>query len=314
MIKEKSKIDFDYEVKKIYKEKSYDSLEECIKDVEFPKNSDGIYADEKDFKSAFKDTKYIKKLSLDLKSTDELYKNNFSSLIAIFYINKDVSLFEVTNIMDKLYLNLPKETKIIFGSEVCDIPKEEQRVEFYFDDTKREALDKFKSDFGTLASNKNLKKLNIDRFINYENNMNIRELETNDLKEVFELIINKNFIKNIKSYDDFVVLIKEIKEKNDYKMFGLFVDNVLVAYAGVTTQTTLYYKKHLFINELNIMFEYDENYSSQMIDFLSDFALKNNCHYLVTYDVYKHENIYFYRFLERNKFIYGDFFRYIKIK
>jgi hypothetical protein len=216
--------------------------------------------------------------------------------------------------MDKLYLNLPKETKIIFGSEVCDIPKEEQRVEFYFDDTKREALDKFKSDFGTLASNKNLKKLNIDRFINYENNMNIRELETNDLKEVFELIINKNFIKNIKSYDDFVVLIKEIKEKNDYKMFGLFVDNVLVAYAGVTTQTTLYYKKHLFINELSIMFEYDENYSSQMIDFLGNFALKNDCNYLVTYDVYKHENIYFYRFLEENSFDYGNFSRHIKIK
>ena len=62
MIKEKSKIDFDYEVKKIYKEKSYDSLEECIKDFEFPKNSDEIYVDEKDFKIAFKDTKYIKKL------------------------------------------------------------------------------------------------------------------------------------------------------------------------------------------------------------------------------------------------------------
>lgn len=314
MIKEKSKIDFDYEVKKIYKEKSYDSLEECIKDVEFPKNSDGIYADEKDFKSAFKDTKYIKKLSLDLKSTDELYKNNFSSLIAIFYINKDVSLFEVTNIMDKLYLNLPKETKIIFGSEVCDIPKEEQRVEFYFDDTKREALDKFKSDFGTLASNKNLKKLNIDRFINYENNMNIRELETNDLKEVFELIINRYFTNTIKDYDEFLELVKEMKEKNSYKMFGLFVDNVLVAYAGVTTQTTLYYKKHLFINELSIMFEYDENYSSQMIDFLGNFALKNDCNYLVTYDVYKHENIYFYRFLEENSFDYGNFSRHIKIK
>ena len=314
MIKEKSKIDFDYEVKKIYKEKSYDSLEECIKDVEFPKNSDGIYADEKDFKSAFKDTKYIKKLSLDLKSTDELYRNNFSSLIAIFYINKDVSLFEVTNIMDKLYLNLPKETKIIFGSEVCDIPKEEQRVEFYFDDTKREALDKFKSDFGTLASNKNLKKLNIDRFINYENNMNIRELETNDLKEVFELIINRYFTNTIKDYDEFLELVKEMKEKNSYKMFGLFVDNVLVAYAGVTTQTTLYYKKHLFINELSIMFEYDENYSSQMIDFLGNFALKNDCNYLVTYDVYKHENIYFYRFLEENSFDYGNFSRHIKIK
>ena len=63
MIKEKSKIDFDYEVKKIYKEKSYDSLEECIKDFEFPKNSDEIYVDEKDFKIAFKDTKYIKKLA-----------------------------------------------------------------------------------------------------------------------------------------------------------------------------------------------------------------------------------------------------------
>lgn len=314
MIKEKSKIDFDYEVKKIYKEKSYDSLEECIKDFEFPKNSDEIYVDEKDFKIAFKDTKYIKKLSLDLKSTDELYKNNFSSLIAIFYINKDVSLFEVTNIMDKLYLNLPKETKIIFGSEVCDIPKEEQRVEFYFDDTKREALDKFKSDFGTLASNKNLKKLNIDRFINYENNMNIRELETNDLKEVFELIINRYFTNTIKDYDEFLELVKEMKEKNSYKMFGLFVDNVLVAYAGVTTQTTLYYKKHLFINELSIMFEYDENYSSQMIDFLGNFALKNDCNYLVTYDVYKHENIYFYRFLEENSFDYGNFSRHIKIK
>src|SRR5574344_123725 len=314
MIKEKSKIDFDYEVKKIYKDKSYDSLEECIKDVEFPKNSDGIYADGKDFKSAFKDTKYIKKLSLDLKSTDELYKNNFSSLIAIFSINRDVSLFEITNIMDKLYLTLPKEAIIIFGSKVCDIPKEEQRVEFYFDDTKREALDKFKSDFGTLAPNKNLKKLNIDRFINYENIMNIRELGSNDLKEVFELIINRYFINTIKSYEEFLELVKEMKEKNSYKMFGLFVDNVLVAYAGVTTQTTLYYKKHLFINELSIMFEYDENYSSQMIDFLGNFALKNDCKYLVTYDVYKHENINFYRFLEENSFDYGNFSRYIKIK
>lgn len=314
MIKEKSKIDFDYEVKKIYKEKSYDSLEECIKDVEFPKNSDGIYADEKDFRSAFKDTKYIKKLTLDLKSTDELYKYNFSSLIVIFHVNKDISLFEITNIMDKLYLTLPKETEIIFGSEVCDIPKEEQRVEFYFDDTKRDTLEKFKSDFVTLAPNKNLKKLNIDRFTNYENNMNIRKLETNDLKEVFELIINRYFTNTIKDYDEFLELVKEMKEKNSYKMFGLFVDNVLVAYAGVTIQTTLYYKKYLFINELSIMFEYDENYSSQMIDFLGNFALKNDCKYLVTYDVYKHENINFYRFLEENSFDYGNFSRYIKIK
>jgi hypothetical protein len=70
-----------------------------------------------------------------------------------------------------------------------------------------------------------------------------------------------------------------------------------------------YYKKHLFINELSIMFEYDENYSSQMIDFLGNFALKNDCNYLVTYDVYKHENIYFYRFLEENSFDYGNFSR-----
>lgn len=34
--------------------------------------------------------KIKKKLTLDLKSTDELYKYNFSSLIAIFYINKDI--------------------------------------------------------------------------------------------------------------------------------------------------------------------------------------------------------------------------------
>ncbi len=37
-------------------------------------------------------------------------------------------------------------------------------------------------------------------------------------------------------------------------MFGLFVDNV-VAYAGTHNSTTLHYKKHLFINELNIMFD-----------------------------------------------------------
>ncbi|WP_066404144.1 hypothetical protein [Aliarcobacter cryaerophilus] len=314
MIKEKSKIDFDYEVKKIYKEKSYDSLEECIKDFEFPKNSDEIYVDEKDFKIAFKDTKYIKKLTLDFKSFAELYKNNFSSLIVIFHVNKDISLFEISDIMENFNNNLPKETQIIFGSKFFDIPKDEQKIELYFNDTKRESLEKFKSDFGTLAPNKNLKKLNIDRFINYENNMNIRELETNDLKEVFELIINRYFTNTIKDYDEFLELVKEMKEKNSYKMFGLFVDNVLVAYAGVTTQTTLYYKKHLFINELSIMFEYDENYSSQMIDFLGNFALKNDCNYLVTYDVYKHENIYFYRFLEENSFDYGNFSRHIKIK
>ncbi|WP_066168306.1 GNAT family N-acetyltransferase [Aliarcobacter cryaerophilus] len=314
MIKEKSKIDFDYEVKKIYKEKFYDSLEECIKDFEFPKNSDEIYVDEKDFKIAFKDTKYIKKLTLDFKSFAELYKNNFSSLIVIFHVNKDISLFEISDIMENFNNNLPKETQIIFGSKFFDTPKDEQKIELYFNDTKRESLEKFKYNFTSIAPDKSCKKENDAIFTNYENIINIRELGSNDLKEVFELIINKNFIKNIKSYDDFVVLIKEIKEKNDYKMFGLFVDDTLVCYAGVSIQTTLYYKKHLFINELNIMFEYDENYSSQMIDFLSDFALKNNCHYLVTYDVYKHENIYFYRFLERNKFIYGDFFRYIKIK
>ena len=43
-----------------------------------------------------------------------------------------------------------------------DIPKEEQRVEFYFDDTKREALDKFKSDFILQHLIKISKKLNID--------------------------------------------------------------------------------------------------------------------------------------------------------
>ena len=216
--------------------------------------------------------------------------------------------------MENFNNNLPKETQIIFGSKFFDIPKDEQKIELYFNDTKRESLEKFKYNFSSIAPDKSCKKENDAIFTNYENIINIRELGSNDLKELFELIINKNFIKNIKSYDDFVVLIKEIKEKNDYKMFGLFVDDTLVCYAGVSIQTTLYYKKHLFINELNIMFEYDENYSSQMIDFLSDFTLKNNCHYLVTYDVYKHENIYFYRFLERNKFIYGDFFRYIKIK
>src|SRR5574344_184935 len=176
MIKEKSKIDFDYEVKKIYKEKSYDSLEECIKDVEFPKNSDGIYADEKDFRSAFKDTKYIKKLTLDFKSFAELYKNNFSSLIVIFHVNKDISLFEISDIMENFNNNLPKETQIIFGSKFFDITKDEQKIELYFNDTKRESLEKFKSDFGTLAPNKNCKKENDAIFTNYENIMNIREL------------------------------------------------------------------------------------------------------------------------------------------
>ena len=44
--------------------------------------------------------KAYQKLSLDLKSTIELIRTISHLLIAIFYINKDVSLFEVTNIMD----------------------------------------------------------------------------------------------------------------------------------------------------------------------------------------------------------------------
>ncbi|NCB10380.1 MAG: hypothetical protein EOM78_01960 [Erysipelotrichia bacterium] len=216
--------------------------------------------------------------------------------------------------MENFNNNLPKETQIIFGSKFFDIPKDEQKIELYFNDTKRESLEKFKYNFTSIAPDKSCKKENDAIFTNYENNMNIRELETNDLKEVFELIINRYFTNTIKDYDEFLELVKEMKEKNSYKMFGLFVDNVLVAYAGVTTQTTLYYKKHLFINELSIMFEYDENYSSQMIDFLGNFALKNDCNYLVIYDVYKHENIYFYRFLEENSFDYGNFSRHIKIK
>ena len=60
------------------------------------------------------DTKYIKKLTLDFKSFAELYKNNFSSLIVIFHINKDISLFEISDIMENFINSVGIEKIILF--------------------------------------------------------------------------------------------------------------------------------------------------------------------------------------------------------
>lgn len=77
--------------------------------------------------------------------------------------------------------------------------------------------------------------------------MNIQELTTEtEWRQVFPVM------KELRTHLDpetFLELVKEMR-KEGYHLFALEEDGEILAVAGVTIRTTLYYGKHLFIHDL----------------------------------------------------------------
>ena len=83
------------------------------------------------------------------------------------------------------------------------------------------------------------------------------------------------------SFDAFDDLIYEMRHM-EYKMIGLFERERLITYAGVSIQTNLYHKRHLYIYDLVTDAEYRvKGYGREMMLYLRDYAKTAMCENIV---------------------------------
>jgi len=108
--------------------------------------------------------------------------------------------------------------------------------------------------------------------------MQIREITLKELYIAYELVKQ---LRPQLSYDEFEDLVYEMRHV-EYKMIGLFEKEQLISYAGVTIQTNLYHKRHLYIFDLvtDKVFR-SQGYGKSMMEYLKDYAKMAACQNLV---------------------------------
>ena len=128
--------------------------------------------------------------------------------------------------------------------------------------------------------------------------MQIREMNLKELYTAYEVVKQ---LRVALSYDEFEDLIYEMRHI-EYKMFGLFERDELISYAGVSVQTNLYHKRHLYVYDLVT----DEKYRSQgygklMLEYLHDYAKTAACENIVLSSGLQRKAAH--RFYEKNEFV-----------
>jgi hypothetical protein len=108
--------------------------------------------------------------------------------------------------------------------------------------------------------------------------MQIREINLKELDMAYEVI--SQFHTQL-SYQEFEDLIYDMRDMQ-YKMIGIMDNNKLITYAGVSIQTNLYHKRHLYIFELVTNKVYNsEKYENMMMEYLGDYAKMGMCENIV---------------------------------
>ncbi|MEH7400701.1 GNAT family N-acetyltransferase [Gottfriedia acidiceleris] len=73
-------------------------------------------------------------------------------------------------------------------------------------------------------------------------------------------------------------LVYEEMQKQGYKLFGLEVQGVTVAVAGISILTNFYNGKHVFVYDLVTDESKRSNgYGKKLLDFISEFGSRNGC-------------------------------------
>ncbi len=107
--------------------------------------------------------------------------------------------------------------------------------------------------------------------------MQIREISLKELDIAYELIKELRDL----SYDEFEDLIYAMRH-HEYKIFGLFDNEILYTYAGVRVQTNLYHKRHLYVDDLVTKeASRSSGYGTEMLHYLEDYAKMFQCEALV---------------------------------
>ncbi len=104
--------------------------------------------------------------------------------------------------------------------------------------------------------------------------MQIRELDLKELYTVYEVLSQCYSELSYKEFEDLVYDMRHM----DYKMIGIFDNDELVTYAGVTIMTTFKDKRHLKVFELVTDKKYDAlKYDTMMREYLNDYARTAMC-------------------------------------
>ena len=110
--------------------------------------------------------------------------------------------------------------------------------------------------------------------------MQIRKLDLKELQTAWDVVSQ---LRTDMDYNEFEDLVYDMRESN-YTMFGIFEKEELVTYAGVSINTNLYYKRHLFIHELVTDVKYRlQGYAKMMLEYLFDYAKVGACEHIVLF-------------------------------
>jgi ribosomal protein S18 acetylase RimI-like enzyme len=109
--------------------------------------------------------------------------------------------------------------------------------------------------------------------------MQIRELNLKELDIVYELVSQLHTQLSYKEFEDLIYDMRDM----EYKMIGLMDNEKLITYAGISIQTNLYHKRHLYIFELVTDEAYRlRKYANMMMEYLQDYAKMGMCENIVS--------------------------------
>ena len=109
--------------------------------------------------------------------------------------------------------------------------------------------------------------------------MQIRELNLKELDIVYELVSQLHTQLSYKEFEDLIYDMRDM----EYKMIGLMDNEKLITYAGISIQTNLYHKRHLYIYELVTDEAYRlRKYANMMMEYLQDYAKMGMCENIVS--------------------------------
>jgi GNAT superfamily N-acetyltransferase len=104
--------------------------------------------------------------------------------------------------------------------------------------------------------------------------MQIREISLKELDIAFELV--KELRVDLE-YDEFEDLVYEMRHQ-EYKMFGIFEQDRLITYAGLSVLVNLYHKRHIYLYDFVTTSSLkNRGYGSKMMQYLYDYARLREC-------------------------------------
>lgn len=132
--------------------------------------------------------------------------------------------------------------------------------------------------------------------------MQIRELDLKELEVAYEVVSQLRVELSYKEFEDLVYDMRHM----EYKMLGIFENDKLITYAGVSVKTNLYHKRHLYAYELVTDAKHrGKGYGKMMLEYLVDYAKMAMCENIVLTSALEREGAH--RLYETNDYIKKSF-------